>query len=160
MKIRKILHPTDFSPLSKPAFEMACSLARDYGAELVICHVCPPAVMAAGEGMLIERSAEETEQAEAELEAVQPADILIPVSHRLLQGGAADEIVRLARASKIDLIVMGTHGRSGFGRLLMGSVAEAVMRKAPCPVLTLKTPVPKEQEESEAATPRLAVASA
>ncbi|MFO0821958.1 MAG: universal stress protein [Gemmataceae bacterium] len=158
MKIHKILHPTDFSPLSKPAFEMACSLARDYGAQLIICHVCPPAVMAAGEGMLIERSAEETQLAEAELEAVQPADILIPVSHRLLQGSAADEIVRLAQASKIDLIVMGTHGRSGFGRLLMGSVAEAVMRKAPCPVLTLKSPV--SVGESEAATPRLAFASA
>lgn len=140
MKISKILHPTDFSPLSKPAFEMACSLARDYAAELIICHVCPPRIMAAGEGIVLERSAEETEQAAAELEAIQPAGVPLLVSHRLLQGDAADEIIRLAQANKIDLIVMGTHGRSGIGRLVMGSVAEAVMRKAPCPVLTLKTP--------------------
>jgi nucleotide-binding universal stress UspA family protein len=62
------------------------------------------------------------------------------VTSRLEEGIPAEEIVRVAREVEADLIVMGTHGRSGLGRLLLGSVAEQVMRHATCPVLTLKAP--------------------
>jgi nucleotide-binding universal stress UspA family protein len=73
-----------------------------------------------------------------------PADPAVHVEHRLKEGAPATEILRTARALECDLIVMGTHGRTGVGRLLMGSVAEEVLRKAPCPVLTVKTAIPGE----------------
>ena len=72
------------------------------------------------------------------LEAVKPTAAGVRYEHRLMLGAPADEIVRLAAAEGVDLIVMATHGRTGIGRLVMGSVAEAVMRDASCPVLILK----------------------
>ena len=62
---------------------------------------------------------------------------------RVHEGDPATQIVRVAQETRCDLIVLGTHGRTGLGRLLMGSVAEQVLRKAPCPVLTVKTPFPE-----------------
>lgn len=72
------------------------------------------------------------------LEQVKPTDPTVPYVHRLVMGNPADEIVRLAEEENADLIVMATHGRTGIGRVLMGSVAEAVVRRAKCPVFTLK----------------------
>jgi len=72
------------------------------------------------------------------LEAVVPTDKNVSYEHHLLLGTAAEDIVRVATEEKADLIVIGTHGRTGLKRVLMGSVAEAVMRHAHCPVLTLK----------------------
>jgi nucleotide-binding universal stress UspA family protein len=74
------------------------------------------------------------------LAAVVPTDPAVEHEHRLLYGDPASEIVRLAGEEQVDLIVMGTHGRTGLMRLLMGSVAEAVVRRAPCPVLTIREP--------------------
>jgi nucleotide-binding universal stress UspA family protein len=148
--IRKILHPTDFSELSRAAFELACSLARDHSAELFICHVAPPPIVAAGE-VVLEFPASATEQLAAELDQVNPTEPGVRVTHRLLQGDPATEIVRLAAEAKADLIVMGTHGRGGLGRLLMGSVAEQVMRKAPCPVVTAKAPLADVRTQEPAA---------
>lgn len=145
LTIRRILHPTDFSDLSRPAFELACSLARDFGARLVVCHITPPPVAAVVEGMVVDVPAGESEQTRTRLEQVKPTDTSIKVVHRLEVGDAVREIIRLADEEKADLIVMGTHGRGGVSRLLMGSVAEGVMRKAPCPVLTLKAAVTAEQ---------------
>jgi nucleotide-binding universal stress UspA family protein len=148
--IRTILHPTDYSELSRPAFELACSLARERDAELLICHVAPPPIIAAGE-VVLEFPTGEAEQMTAQLKRVKPDDPQVQVSHLLLRGESAAEIVQLAAEVGADLIVMGTHGRSGLGRLLMGSVAEAVMRKAPCPVLTVRTPFPGTQPQRPAA---------
>ena len=145
LTIRRILHPTDFSSLSHPAFELACCLARDFGAGLVVCHVSPPPIAAVVEGMVVDVPAGESEQTRMRLEQVEPTDTSIKVVHRLEVGDAVREIIRLADEEKADLIVMGTHGRGGVSRLLMGSVAEGVMRKAPCPVLTLKAAVTTEQ---------------
>jgi len=144
LPIRKILHPTDYSDLSRPAFEFACSLARDFGAELVICHVSPPPIAAVDGGMVIEIPTGEAEGMFARLEEMKPADAQVRVTHRLLRGDPTDEILRLASASKADIIVMGTHGRGWLTHLLMGSVAEAVLRKAPCPVVTVKVPLAAE----------------
>jgi quercetin dioxygenase-like cupin family protein len=69
-----------------------------------------------------------------------PSDPRIRVEHRLAEGNAAEEILRLGEAMHCDLIVMGSHGRTGLGRLLTGSVAEEVLRKAACPVMVVKTP--------------------
>lgn len=76
----------------------------------------------------------------AMLAELKPSDARVHYEHLLVRGSPAEEIVRLAEKREAEMIVMGTHGRTGLGRLLMGSVAEAVVRRAKCPVLTLKSP--------------------
>jgi nucleotide-binding universal stress UspA family protein len=78
------------------------------------------------------------------LSALKPTDPAIPARHRLLTGDPAAAIVRVADEEHADMIVMGTHGRTGFLRMIMGSVAEVVVRKAACPVLTIKQPADQE----------------
>lgn len=149
MKNRIILFPTDFSPANQAALEYATSLARDTGAKLLIAHVEePPVAYGAGETYLGPLTSEPTELEEL-LERVRPTDPAVPFAHRLLLGDPATEIVRLAEEEKVDLIVLGTHGRTGLVRLLMGSVAEAIVRRASCPVLTLKDPQEKKKHPSQ-----------
>jgi nucleotide-binding universal stress UspA family protein len=139
LPIRTILHPTDFSDRSDYAFRLACSLSRDYDARLVILHVASPPVTVVGDAMWvgpIEPNFTELKDKLLRLKGPDPKR----VERRLEEGDPAAEILRVARESKCDLIVMGTHGRRGLGRLLMGSVAEQVVRKAPCPVVTVKAP--------------------
>lgn len=81
-----------------------------------------------------------TEELRARLVKVLPKDAQIPSEHRLLAGDPADCIVKLAEDENVDFIVMGTHGRRGLTRILMGSVAELVVRWAKCPVVTVKAP--------------------
>ena len=138
--IRKILHPTDFSNRSQAAFEVGCALARDYGAELVVVHVNQPPPVFAPDGIALPGPVEEPYELRARLAGVRPSDPRVKVEYHLLDGDPADEIVKAAKIRGADLIVMGTHGTTGLVRLLMGSVAESVLRKAPCPVLTVKTP--------------------
>jgi nucleotide-binding universal stress UspA family protein len=142
LPIKIILHPTDFSEQSAHAFPLACALGRDYGARIVVAHVFTLQTrgsLANGPALIDPLVAEA--ELRARLEGVRPSDPSIAVEHCLCVGDPAAEIVALAREAKADLIVMGTHGRAGVGRLLLGSVAEAVLRHAPCPVLTLKMPV-------------------
>ena len=159
LPIRTILHPTDFSEYSGYAFRLACALARDYGARLVVLHVAAPPVVVYGEGVLPPAPEDYQERLRGQLQQVVSPDPKVPVEHRLVEGDAVTEILRLAEETKCDLIVMGTHGRTGLGRLLMGSVAEQVVRKAPCPVLTVKTPQrqPSPGEEAPPATAETAV---
>ena len=140
--IRKILCPTVFSDRSQPAFELACSLARDYGAELVVLHVAQLPLLMPMEGVLVPTPVDEAEASREQLETIHADDPQVKLIHRLAEGNAADEILAAASDLPADLIVMGSHGRSGLSRVLMGSVAEEVMRKSPCPVLTVKTPCP------------------
>jgi nucleotide-binding universal stress UspA family protein len=140
LPVRNVLHPTDFSAYSDYAFRLACSLARDYGARLVVLHVATPPVVAYGEGVLPAEPEDYQGRLREQLQQVVPQDPKVTVEHRLVEGEAATEILRVAAETRCDVIVMGTHGRTGLGRLLMGSVAEQVVRKAPCPVLTVKTP--------------------
>jgi nucleotide-binding universal stress UspA family protein len=142
LAIQTILHPTDFSERSEFAFRLACSLSRDYGARLVILHVAEPPTAVAAEGVLMPPPTIDLEPLRERLQQLRPEDPKVVVEHCLVQGGAAEEILQVAQERKCDLIVMGTHGRTGLGRLLMGSVAEQVVRKASCPVLTVKTPQP------------------
>lgn len=140
MQIKKILFPSDFSTTSDAGMALATSLARDAGATLLIVHVEePPAAYGGGEmyyGIPNPDNAELTKM----LQAVVPSDPSVSYEHRLVSGDPASEIVRLAEDEDVDLIVLGTHGRTGLKRLLMGSVAEAVVRRATCPVLTFKEP--------------------
>jgi nucleotide-binding universal stress UspA family protein len=140
MQAKKILFPTDFSTSSDAGLAQATSLARDGGGKLIIVHVEePPAAYGAGE-MYYGIPDPDTAGLMKMLEAVVPNDPTVPYEHRLVTGDPATEIVRLAEQEKVDLIVLGTHGRTGLRRLLMGSVAEAIVRRAPCPVLTYREP--------------------
>ena len=141
MFAHRILVPIDFSPYSDAALALATSLARDGGGTLVLAHVEVIPLSAAGGEFLYDIPEPPTEELLDKLEHVTPPDSQVPVERRLLAGDPADAIIRLAESENIDLIVMGTHGRRGLSRLLMGSVAEAVVRAAPCPVLTVKQPV-------------------
>jgi nucleotide-binding universal stress UspA family protein len=144
LPIKTILHPTDFSEHSEYAFRVACSLARDYDAGLVIAHVMTLPMHGYSDlGPLIPEPAEAAKELWAKLSALRPPALDRKVEYRLCAGEPADEIVRLARETKSELIVMGTHGRTGLGRLFLGSVAEEVLRRAPCPVLLLKKPFPE-----------------
>jgi universal stress protein A len=138
MKYKRILFATDFSPASDAALKYATALARDSGATLSILHVEELPTPYAGGEMLLPQPDFPNPEIRKMLEAVQPADKSIKVEHHLVLGTPAEDIVRIAAEQSADLIVIGTHGRTGLKRVLMGSVAEAVMRRATCPVLTVK----------------------
>ena len=139
---KTILHPNDFSSSASEALRIACSLAREYGAKLILLHVAQrPVASVAGMPLppppppIVDWSG-----LKKELDAVAAGIKDVPVETRLVEGEPADAIVELAREADASLIVIGSHGRTGLSRLLMGSVAEHVVRKAACPVLTVKTP--------------------
>jgi nucleotide-binding universal stress UspA family protein len=141
LQFQTILHPTDFSQRSEYALRWACELARDHGARVILLHVwSPPLVPLAAEPAPVASQEFSTAEAEAELARLNVPDPTIDVKRRLEEGDAAAEIVRVARETKCDLIVIGTHGRTGLARLVMGSTAEAVIRRAPCSVLAVKEP--------------------
>ncbi|MGH7170676.1 MAG: universal stress protein [Gemmataceae bacterium] len=140
--ITTILHPTDFSAASEHAFQVACSLARDHGSRVIVLHVAELPLSAPGGAMIHPPPGGIRETIREQLHAVQAADAKVPIEHLLGEGDPAAEILRVAQESQCDWIVMGIHGRSGLARLLMGSVAEQVVRKAACLVLIVKTPLP------------------
>jgi inorganic pyrophosphatase len=139
--VRLILHPTDFSDRSEFAFRIACTLARDHSARLLLLHVAPSPVMVAG-AESVARANDYPDRLKEELRQLGVPDANIEVEYRVEEGDPVREILAVARQMSADLIVMGTHGRTGLGWLLMGSVAEQVVRQAPCPVLTVRTPLP------------------
>jgi nucleotide-binding universal stress UspA family protein len=138
MNYKKILFATDFSPASETALKYATSLARDSGALLLIAHVEELPMPYAGGEMYFAQPEYPNPEVKKMLEAIVPPDKSVRYEHRLVMGTAADDIVRVADEEGVDLIVIGTHGRTGLMRVLMGSVAESVMRLATCPVLTVK----------------------
>jgi universal stress protein A len=140
MQAKKILFPTDFSTASDAGLPQAVSLAKDTGATLVILHVQEPPLAYGGGELYYGIPEPNTEALEKMLSEVKPDDPSVKFTHRMVVGDPATEIVRVAQEEQADLIVMGTHGRTGLTRLLMGSVAEAVIRRAPCPVLTYREP--------------------
>jgi nucleotide-binding universal stress UspA family protein len=149
MRLQTILHPTDFSAHSECAFRLACSLARDYGARLIVLHVAQLPVMAQDGMVLLPPQPEAYREAVAEqLRQLRAPNSGVRIAHRLEEGDTSTEILRVAQETSCDLLVLGTHGRTGLSRLLMGSVAEKVLRRAPCPVLTAKVPLPETQPTS------------
>ncbi|OAI45017.1 hypothetical protein AYO44_13215, partial [Planctomycetaceae bacterium SCGC AG-212-F19] len=123
------------------AFHLACDLARDHGADLIVMHVMPEPVFVLGNGLVTADPPEYRTQLEKKLRQIEPPDLHTPVQRVLVEGEPIREILRVARDRRADLIVMGTHGWTGLTRLLMGSVAENVVRMAPCAVLTVKMPL-------------------
>ena len=142
----KILVPVDFSPHSGQAIRTAADLAARYGATLTLVHVFQPIAFTLPEGYVL-LSAQQLVDIHNQLEsalasAKKDAESCgaPKVATALLQGLAAGQILEVAQREGSDLIVMGTHGRTGVRHVLMGSVAERVVRSAPCPVLTVKAP--------------------
>jgi nucleotide-binding universal stress UspA family protein len=149
LPIRTILHSTDFSDSSAYAFRLACSLARDYGARLVVLHVAEQPVVVPIDGVAALPPPLDRQRLLQHLQCWQEREPRVCVEHRVAEGDPATEIVQAAVETRCDVIVMGTHGRTGLGRLLLGSVAEQVLRRAPCPVVTVKTPHTQTQPTKE-----------
>ncbi len=143
LRFATILHPTDFSALSEHAFHLACSLARDHGSRLIVLHVAELPVVGFGGAMTPPPQGDWT-ALQQRLRQLQAPDMQVAVEHRLEQGNPGAEILRVAEETGCDLIVLASHGRTGLARLLMGSVADHVVRQARCPVLVVKTPLPVE----------------
>ena len=130
-----IVVPTDFSTASDAALPHAEALAKQKSATLLILHVEEPPLAYGGGELYYGLPEPSSERILKMLEDVKPADTAVPFTHRLTMGDPAAEIVRIATDEQAEMIVLGTHGRTGLSRLLMGSVAEAIVRRAPCPVL-------------------------
>ncbi len=135
LPIRTILHPTDFSPVAYHAFEVACGLARDYQARLVLLHVREAAV-ARGELGTSDLPGQK-ESLLRDLHELKPPPEIV-AEHRLEEGPVAEAILRVAKDIQCDAIVLATQGRTGLRRAILGSVAESVLRDAPCLVLTVR----------------------
>ncbi len=146
MQIRSILLPTDFSDCGNYALSYAASLARTFGASIICVHVIEPMVPTVGYSGMTEPLpiADITDQledsAERELPKLAEREEVagLKVEEMIVHGEAASEIVRVAKERNVDLIVVSSHGRTGLGRILFGSTAEAVVRHASCPVLVVK----------------------
>lgn len=145
---KRILVPTDFSPGSRDALDHATGLAERFGATVVALHIWqPPTLLRADDALSLGGEPYQTLAEMARKRARDEMDAFLTplVEHEGLwfrrqieMGEAADTILRVAAEGKFDLIVMGTHGRTGIKRMLLGSVAEKVSRRATCPVLTIR----------------------
>jgi universal stress protein A len=148
-KIERILVPVDFSIHSMRALEYAGFLAKRFDAKVDVLHVWKPSEYAGDEMVLLTRSEPEItlstflrNHADRQL-----AEFLkgLPHSDRMLESGdPATTIARVATERQYDLVVLATHGRTGLSHLMMGSVAEKVVRLCPCPVVTCRMPEPKQ----------------
>lgn len=144
IRLQKILLPTDFSNYSAAATKYACELATKFDAELHLLHTLEihlSSMPGFGMGLPLTNYIEESRAAAEE----SIADVLDPnwaagrtVIRTVVEGSPKVEIVQYARQQNIDLIVLATHGRTGLSHIIMGSVAETVVRSAPCPVLTVR----------------------
>ncbi|MBI4262788.1 MAG: universal stress protein [Acidobacteria bacterium] len=149
IEIQRILCPIDFSEFSRRALDHALAIARWYGSAVTVLHVFPMVPTAAyAPGLPVFEipllTSQQRDQAIAEMQRFVAAEAAPNPSIGLVvrDGPAASEILSQARAMRSDLLVLGTHGRSGFERLVLGSVAEKVLRKAECPVLTVPRALP------------------
>lgn len=142
ISLKHILHPTDFSENSAHALKFACHFAKQFDAELHILHVINnAAILSPGiDGVIPPDYYQKlTLHAGNELEKLPGGRLKFKgtVVRSTQEGIPFVEIVRYAKDNKIDMIIMGTHGRTGLMHLLIGSVAENVVRRSPCPVLTV-----------------------
>jgi len=142
---RVILHPSDFSPASRPALAQAIAAAKAQRAQLLIVHVLAAVIPMAGDGYISAQTYDDIMKS-AQAQAQRRLNALVASAKKagarasglLLEGIAAEQIVRAARGRRARMIVMGTHGRTGLAKLFLGSVAERVVGSAPCPVMTVR----------------------
>jgi nucleotide-binding universal stress UspA family protein len=144
MNIQHILAPTDFSELSKQGLTSALELAEAFGAKLLLLHVVEPQPYPVegivpsylGATLLDDLERQASNDLAQMLYEAQGSNV--EVARRVVVGIPYRKIVEVAEEEKSDLIVMTTHGRTGLSHLVMGSVAEKIVRTAPCPVLTIR----------------------
>jgi|SRR5215831_7580488 len=142
---RRVLHPTDFTSFSRAAFRKAIEMTTANRAQLLLIHVLRPIIPVPGDAYISPKMYDEL-AGSARAFAQKELDKLLAQANKarlrargfLLEGLAHDEIIRFARARRVDLIVMGTHGRAGLAKFFVGSVADRVVAGAPCPVLTVR----------------------
>lgn len=158
IEIRQILCPIDFSDYSRRALDHAVAVARWYGAAITALHVVPAVAAVAYAPMAPDETAHVLTPAERDRLLLELATFIeaelapgVAISAHVMEGPAPDRILAHAEAIDADLLVMGTHGRSGFAHLLLGSVTEKVLRKAACPVLS----VPRRHPDAVPASPVL-----
>jgi nucleotide-binding universal stress UspA family protein len=151
-QLRTILLPTDFSGCANYALPYAAAIARATNAAIICLHVVEPIAPAVGytglaEPLPMDISEQLEDSAERELPKLAESDECagLDVEEIMVHGDAAAEIVRVAGEREVDLIVISSHGRTGLGRILFGSTAEAVVRHASCPVLVVKPPTQEEE---------------
>ena len=144
---RRVLHPTDFSKASNAAFARSLAEARENRGQLVLVHVMSPVMpmAGAGEGYIspsvydqMSKSARAWAQKQMDRLLAKAKTARVRARGMLLEGMAHEQIVRAAKRQRADLIVMGTHGRTGVARFFLGSVAARVAATASCPVLTVR----------------------
>jgi universal stress protein A len=142
---RRILHPSDFTSFSRAALRKAIEMAKSNRAELLLVHVVSPIVPVPGDAYISPRmydelagSARAAAQKQLDKLAAQVKKARVKSRSFVLEGAPAEEIVRFAKGRRVDLIVMGTHGRAGLAKLFVGSVADRVVASASCPVLTVR----------------------
>ncbi|MEW6571390.1 MAG: universal stress protein [Nitrospirota bacterium] len=147
MEIKSILFPTDFSEGSSQALLYAVDIAKRYGSRLYLIHVIYDVVKAAGwyvPHMSMDelyKDIEKSAQKELERFGIEELSGLKNIERHIIRGVPHEEIVNFTNKNKIDLIVIGTHGKKGIDRVLFGSTAAQVVRFAPCPVLTVRIPL-------------------
>jgi nucleotide-binding universal stress UspA family protein len=144
-RIRRILHPSDFSRASGAAFTKAIEMAKTNRAELLVVHVLAPVMPMLGDGYVSPKVYEEIiatarSQAQAELNRLvaKARKAGARVKSLLMEGVPHEQITRAARSKRADLVVIGTHGRTGLAKFFLGSVAGRVVSIASCPVLTVR----------------------
>jgi len=142
LAMKTILYPTDFSEDARRAFEVASVLAGERRGRLIVLHVERPPLATLGGATAVPPLPDEynRERLWKALKDFHTERAGIALEHRLEYGDPVAVILKTAEEIGADLIVMGTHGRTGMRRLLMGSVAERIVRKASCPVLTVRSP--------------------
>jgi nucleotide-binding universal stress UspA family protein len=143
-RIRRILHATDFSSTSRRAFDTALGIARSLNAKLTIVSVLPSIVTVPDQYIdaatldRLDKDARRWSTQRLQHLAARATKAGVRVSVLLRDGDPSDQIVRAGRATKADLIVVGTHGRRGLPKFFLGSVAERVVSRASCPVVTVR----------------------
>jgi nucleotide-binding universal stress UspA family protein len=138
-----ILHPTDYSTASRRAFELACRVALERGSRLIVMHVAPPVTMSIGLAPPPPLPPGYRGAWESRLRMLLPTNPGVRVEYRLEEGDVPSAILRVARESNCDLIVMAGRTRTWLQRMVFGSVAADVESKAPCPVLRVDTHQPE-----------------
>jgi len=154
LPFKKVLSPTDFSEASYAGLAVANELALHFSAELLVVHVVaavPLPIMDSGEGL----GGFDVSSYQLELEASAKNSLQELLHQRVSKelrvrplvayGDAANEVVRIAEAEQVDLIVIATHGMTGWRHFIFGSVAEKVVRHATCPVMTIRAPSPQKE---------------
>jgi nucleotide-binding universal stress UspA family protein len=144
-RIRRIVHPSDFSRASSAAFAKAIDMAKANRAELLVVHVLTPVMPMVGDGYVSPKVYEEIEatsraHAQAQLDRLlgKAKKAGVRAKGLLMDGVPHEQITRVARSRRADLVVIGTHGRTGLAKFFLGSVAGRVVSTAPCPVLTVR----------------------